>query len=78
MLAFAAAPGPMRDASARLLSPLTAFARPAPFALAVSPGDVRIVAGDSLRLVATVEGAVRPAEVYAELQHADGAGAASS
>ena len=69
---FLVAPGPMGAATARLFAPLTAFARPAPFALDVSPGDVRLAAGDSLRIVVTASGRLRPAAVEAELTFGDG------
>ncbi len=67
-LALAAAPGPMTGASARLLSPLTHATRPAPFALAVAPGDVTLAAGDTLVVRVDVAGRVRPAEVVLELR----------
>ena len=69
---FAAAPGPVGDASARLLAPLTAFARPAPFALNVTPGDVTVAAGDSVVLRIAVEGPERPAAVAVEIEGPDG------
>ena len=70
--AFLAAPGPMASATARLFAPLTAFSRPAPFALTVHPGDATLAAGDSLRIVVTSEGRLRPATVEAELIYGDG------
>ncbi|MFN3596918.1 MAG: DUF4175 family protein [Rubricoccaceae bacterium] len=47
-LFFALAPGTFTGAMARLLAPGTAFAPPAPFALAVAPGDTALVRGADL------------------------------
>jgi hypothetical protein len=55
------APSTFLDASERLLAPGTAFDRPAPFQLSVTPGSARLVQGDSLRVTVRTAGA-RPAE----------------
>ncbi len=55
-----AAPGTFLGASGRLLAPATHFQRPAPFALAVAPGDVRLVKGEPLEISVRAEGAARP------------------
>ena len=51
------APSTFLDASERLLAPGTAFDRPAPFQLSVTPGSVRLVQGDSLRVTVRPSGA---------------------
>lgn len=53
-----AAPSTFLGASGRLLAPQTAFERPAPFTLSVSPGSARLVKGDSLRIAVRTTGAV--------------------
>ncbi|MEF8796094.1 MAG: DUF4175 family protein [Salinivenus sp.] len=50
------APSTFLDASERLLAPGTAFNRPAPFQLSVTPGSVRLVQGDSLRVTVRPSG----------------------
>ncbi len=59
-------PSTFRDASQRLLSPGKEFPRPAPFAVAVTPGDITIVRGDALSLIAEMDGISIP--TIAELQ----------
>lgn len=44
------APATFLNASERLLAPATAFDRPAPFQLTVTPGSTQLVRGDSLRI----------------------------
>ncbi len=51
-----AAPSTFLDASERLLAPQTRFDRPAPFDLAVTPGDARLIKGDSLRVTVRTTG----------------------
>ncbi len=51
-----AAPGPFGAATDRLLEPMTAFVRPAPFVLSVSPGDVEVLRGDSVAIRVAVVG----------------------
>lgn len=72
-LAFAIAPGPLGDAAQRLLQPSVAFARPAPFQLAVAPGSVTLVKGESIRIRATVSGGTPPetATVYVRYEGED-------
>lgn len=50
------APGPFMGATSRLASPARSFDRPAPFALEVSPGDVEVISGDSLRFEIILRG----------------------
>ncbi len=61
-----AAPSTFTRASARLVEPTRAFARPAPFGLDVAPGSVRLVRGDTLALTVEVSGRVRPARLAVE------------
>jgi hypothetical protein len=77
LVAFLVAPGPLSGASARLLSPLAHFSRPAPFALDVRPGHVTLAAGDSLVVVVEASGSVRPAEVTLEVER-EGTGEAET
>ncbi len=51
-----AAPGPFLGATSRLAHPTKAFSKPAPFTLAVQPGDTEVIRGDSLKLVVAVDG----------------------
>ncbi|MBT8400419.1 MAG: hypothetical protein KJO98_08085, partial [Rhodothermia bacterium] len=51
-----AAPGPFGAATSRLMEPMTAFVRPAPFTLIISPGDVQVLRGDSVAIQVTVAG----------------------
>ncbi len=53
-----AAPSTFLGASGRLLAPQTSFDRPAPFEFAVTPGDTRLVKGDSLRITVRTTGSV--------------------
>jgi hypothetical protein len=62
------APSTFLGASERLLAPNTEFDRPAPFQLRVSPGDARLVQGDSLRV--TIRALGSPPETV-ELQLRD-------
>lgn len=62
-----AAPQGFRDASIRLFSPGTTFERPAPFALAVTPGNIEVTRGDSLTIIATASGETLPEIVTFEL-----------
>jgi len=57
------APSTFMGASERLLSPATAFDRPAPFELSVVPGSVRLVEGDSLRVTVRTSGEAPSAAV---------------
>ncbi len=50
------APSTFLNASERLLAPRTEFERPAPFQLSVTPGDVRLVKGDSLQVTVRASG----------------------
>lgn len=52
------APSTFLDASERLLAPRTEFDPPAPFQLAVTPGDTRLLKGDSLRITVRGTGTV--------------------
>ena len=54
------APGSFLDASKRLLQPGTDFTPPAPFQLAVEPGSIDLVRGDSLVIVVQASGATVP------------------
>ena len=57
VLAFLlAAPSTFLGASERLLAPRTNFDRPAPFEFAVTPGNTRLVKGDSLNITVRVTG----------------------
>jgi len=58
LVVLLAAPSTFLDASERLLAPQTHFDRPAPFDLAVTPGDARLVKGDSLRITVQATGTV--------------------
>jgi len=51
-----AAPSTFLGASERLLAPRTEFDRPAPFEFAITPGDTRLVKGDSLRITIRASG----------------------
>ncbi len=61
------APSTFLGASERLLAPQTHFQRPAPFQLAVQPGNVRLVKGDSLQVTVHAAGE-RPDRVVLETQ----------
>ncbi len=61
----AVSPQSARGAADRLFSPAAAFARPAPFTLTVSPGDVEVTAGDTVRVEVSALGG-RPSEVWVE------------
>ncbi len=50
------APSTFLGASERLLAPNTEFDRPAPFEVSVSPGDTRLVQGDSLTIAVRAAG----------------------
>ncbi len=62
-----AAPQGFRDASIRLFSPGTAFERPAPFSLLITPGNTEVTKGDSLLITAEAAGAEMPEMVTFEL-----------
>ena len=51
LLFLLAAPSTFIDASRRLLSPSTAFERPAPFRLQIEPGDTDVIKGDPVDVV---------------------------
>ncbi|MEM1055034.1 MAG: DUF4175 family protein [Bacteroidota bacterium] len=68
ILALVAVPGPFEAAAERLLSPGEAFYPPAPFTLAVEPGDVEVVRGQSLEVIARPSGRDWPAEATLEVQ----------
>lgn len=71
VLAFlVAAPSTFLDASERLLAPRTEFSRPAPFQFSVTPGHVRLVKGDSLRIAVRSTGTV-PESATLLLRHTD-------
>jgi hypothetical protein len=53
-------PGTFGSAAKRLFKPGTVFLRPAPFEIIVAPGDVRLVKGDSLSIMARTEGSRGP------------------
>ena len=68
VLAFVlVAPSTFFGASERLLAPQTHFQKPAPFQLAVQPGNVRLVKGDSLQITANASGAA-PERVTVAMQ----------
>ncbi len=68
------APTTFLNASERLLAPATEFDRPAPFELAVTPGSVRLVRGDSLQITVRTTGTVPDALT---LERRDGPDAAT-
>lgn len=70
LVCFLAAPSTFLGASERLLAPGTEFRRPAPFQFSVSPGDVALVKGDSLRIRARTTGQV-PRSATLLLRHMD-------
>jgi hypothetical protein len=51
-----AAPGPFRQATHRITHPGTTFEREAPYALAVSPGDTRLIIGGDLTVLVSLTG----------------------
>jgi len=51
-----AAPGPFMDATHRVTHPGTTFDRPAPYAIAVSPGDAELIIGEDLTIQVSVTG----------------------
>ena len=61
------APSAFTGAAARLAHPGTAYARPAPFALAVQPGDVELVRGDTLQISARPVGTGFPPDAAVEI-----------
>ena len=64
-----AAPSTFFGASQRLLSPRTAFERPAPFQLQVMPGDTDLVRGDSLQVVVRASGQEIPQTLALTTRH---------
>jgi chromosome segregation ATPase len=68
------APSAFLGASERLLAPATEFERPASFQLTVTPGDARLVQGDSLQIAVRATGASPPAVT---LQFRDSTGQAA-
>ena len=67
-----AAPGAFLDASSRLLAPTAHFQRPAPFRLALTPGDAELVKGDSLAVTVrarpTAQGRTLPTRLTLQVQ----------
>ena len=51
-----AAPGPFLDATHRMTHPGTAFERPAPYAISVSPGDAQLIIGNDLSVHVALTG----------------------
>ncbi|MFO8232160.1 MAG: DUF4175 family protein [Longimonas sp.] len=71
VLAWAVLP----EASARLFAPATAFERPAPYALDVTPGDVEQVQGEALTIEAALTDRIddtRPESVVVEMDTPEG------
>lgn len=68
-LLFILAPSTFISASQRLLSPSTTFTRPLPFSVAVLPGDVEVVRGSSMELIADVSGTQPPAALQFEIMN---------
>ena len=64
-----AAPSTFIGASQRLLSPRTAFERPAPFQLQVMPGDTDLVRGDSMQVVVRASGQEIPQALTLATRH---------
>lgn len=67
-LALLVAPGPFEAAAERLLSPGEAFYPPATFSVSVEPGDVEVLRGGSLEVVARPAGSGWPQEATLELR----------
>lgn len=67
-LALVAVPGPFEAAAGRLLSPGEAFYPPAPFQIAVEPGDIEVVRGEAVEVVARPSGRDWPAEATLEVR----------
>lgn len=63
-----AAPGMFLGASERLVRPMHAFERPAPFTFGVSPGSTSLTGGSSLVVTAELGGPERPDAVAIETQ----------
>ncbi len=61
-----AAPGPFLSASQRLASPGVSFVKPDAFALAVTPGDTRVVRGSSIVVSVAADGVRIPETVTFE------------
>ena len=65
------APATFTGALGRLLSPTEVFTPPAPFSLAVSPGDVELVRGDDLTVEVAARGRALPRQATLVLGRAD-------
>ncbi len=63
-----AAPSTFSSASTRLLAPTEVFLRPAPFALAVTPGNAAVVRGDTLVVGIEATGRALPARLTLEVR----------
>lgn len=63
------APDAFSGASARLLSPLSDFQPPVPFVIHVTPGDVEIIKGDSIRISVRISGESGPGELSLEMRN---------
>jgi hypothetical protein len=61
-------PSTFLGASERLLAPTEPFTRPAPFSLTVTPGDARLVKGDSLEIRVRAAGTTTPGTATLALQ----------
>ena len=64
-------PGPMTAAATRLMAPGVYFAPPAPFRLAVTPGDAEVTRGADLAITASTTGAQLPLAATLEYGRAD-------
>ncbi len=51
-----AAPGPFFSASGRIVSPSTVFERPAPYSIAVNPGNAELIIGEDLEVGVSITG----------------------
>ncbi|MEL6616828.1 MAG: hypothetical protein AAFQ43_13880, partial [Bacteroidota bacterium] len=67
-LALLVVPGPFEAAAGRLLSPGEAFYPPATFSVSVEPGDVEVLRGGSLEILARPTGSDWPQEATVEIR----------
>ncbi|MGB0649529.1 MAG: chromosome partitioning protein ParA [Rhodothermales bacterium] len=51
-----AAPGPFLEATHRVANPLSAFEKPAPYAIQVTPGNAELIIGEDLMVAVTLTG----------------------
>lgn len=56
LVVLIAAPGPFLDATHRVTNPLSAFEKPAPYAIQVAPGDAELIVGEDLTVSIQVTG----------------------